>query len=324
MFECYNDTEVASKLSNVFFMFTYLSNNVDHFNYTYPIQKEVRTETLSISSTFFKKYYYKFSQSEYHSDNGLIFEKIKKYIFFEYQGYSVDVNSDGKNIADNSYSYTTFHCHDYVSKYKRICTKIQSVIATVSGIFNVIFVVLKIITFFISSQIMQVDMANTLMFGERKDKELREISTIQNSSSFNMKNSINTPMNTPISTDQVMSNNYFKKKGTITTKEEITNTQGNTYLNTSGNSPNIRKKKAPHLIVDWYQYILPFSCYKSEDFDKLRRFTDIIYYFLSVEQLLPSIEKNTDTGGRNIFAVKEHLFLKNKRLKSKAKGDSDY
>ena len=37
MFECYNDTEVASKLSNVFFMFTYLSNNVDHFNYTYPI-----------------------------------------------------------------------------------------------------------------------------------------------------------------------------------------------------------------------------------------------------------------------------------------------
>ena len=147
MFQCYSDTEVAAKLSNMFFMFTYLSNNVDHFNYTAPIQKELRTETLSISTTLLKKYYYKFSQSEYHSDNGLIFEKIKKYIFFEYQGYTVDVNSDGQNIAENSYSYTTFHCHDYVSKYKRICTKIQSVIATVSGIFNVIFIVLKIITF---------------------------------------------------------------------------------------------------------------------------------------------------------------------------------
>ena len=322
MFQCYSDAEVKSKLSNAFFMFTYLSNNVDHFNYTDPIQKEVRSETLSISSTLFKKYYYKFSQSEYHSDNGLIFEKIKKYIFFEYQRYNVDVNSDGQNIADGSYSYTTFHCHDYVSKYKRICTKFQAMLATISGIFNVIFVVLKIITFFISSQIMQVDMANTLILGERKDKELREVSTIQNSSSINMKNSINTPMNTPISTDQVISNNYFKSRPQTLPKGELI-TQGNTYLDTSSNSPPIRKK-SPYLIVEWYQYILPFSCYKKEEFNKLRRFTDIIYYFLSVEQILPSIEKNTDTGGKNIFAVKDHLFLKNKRLKSKAKLDSDY
>ena len=324
MFHCYSDTEAGAKLSNVFFMFTYLSNNVDHFNYTDPIQKEVRTETLSISSTLFKKYYYRFSRSEYHSDNGLIFEKIKKYIFFEYQGYNVDVNSDGQNIAEGSYSFTTFHCHDYVSKYKRICTKIQAMIATISGIFNVIFVVLKIITFFISSQILQVDMANTLIFGERKDKELRDIYAIQNSSSFNIKNSINVPMNTPISTEQMMSNNYFKSRpSTLTKGGEVTTTQGNAYLDTSSNSPPIRKK-SPYLIVDWYQYILPFSCYKKEDFNKLRRFTDIIYYFLSVEQILPSIEKNTDTGGRNIFAVKEHLFLKNKRLKSKAKMDTDY
>ena len=40
MFQCYSDTEVAAKLSNMFFMFTYLSNTVDHFNYTEPIQKE--------------------------------------------------------------------------------------------------------------------------------------------------------------------------------------------------------------------------------------------------------------------------------------------
>ena len=167
-------------------------------------------------------------------------------------------------------------------------------------------------------------MANTLIFGERKDKELRDISAIQNASSLNIKNSINVPMNTPISTEQMMSNNYFKSRpSTLTKGGEVTTTQGNAYLDTSSNSPPIRKK-SPYLIVDWYQYILPFSCYKKEDFNKLRRFTDIIYYFLSVEQILPSIEKNTDTGERKIFAVKEHLFLKNKRLKSKAKMDTDY
>ena len=162
------------------------------------------------------------------------------------------------------------------------------------------------------------------MFGDRRDKELREVSTIQNSSSFNMKNSINTPVNTPISTDQVMSNNYFRKRpSTIVTKGDVTNTQGNTFLDTSTNLQSVRKK-APNIIVDWYQYICPLSCYKKEDVVKLRRFNDVIYYFLSVEQLLPSIEKNTDTGGKRFFAVKEHFFLKNKKIQSKGKIDCDY
>ena len=120
------------------------------------------------------------------------------------------------------------------------------------------------------------------------------------------------------------SNNYFKKRpSTIVTKGDVTNTQGNTFLDTSTNLQSL-KKKTPLLIVDWYQYICPLSCYKKGEFNNLRRFTDVIYYFLSVEQLLPSIEKNTDTGGKRFFAIKEHLFLKNKRGQSKVKNDSDY
>ena len=120
-----------------------------------------------------------------------------------------------------------------------------------------------------------------------------------------------------------MSNNYFKKRpSTIVTKGDVTNTQGNTFLDTSTNLQSLKKKTI--LIVDWYQYICPLSCYKKGEFNNLRRFTDVIYYFLSVEQLLPSIEKNTDTGGKRFFAVKEHFFLKNKKIQSKGKIDCDY
>ena len=47
-----------------------------------------------------------------------------------------------------------------------------------------------------------------------------------------------------------MSNNYFKKRpSTIVTKGDVTNTQGNTFLDSSTNLQSL-KKKTPLLIVD--------------------------------------------------------------------------
>ena len=50
MFKCKNETYAQSILSNSFFLFTYLSKNVDHFNYSFPIQNEVRSESFSLST----------------------------------------------------------------------------------------------------------------------------------------------------------------------------------------------------------------------------------------------------------------------------------
>ena len=50
MFKCKNETYAQSILSNFFFLFTYLSKNVDHCNYSFPIQNEVRSESFSLST----------------------------------------------------------------------------------------------------------------------------------------------------------------------------------------------------------------------------------------------------------------------------------
>ena len=50
MFKCKNETYAQSILSNSFFLFPYLSKNVDHFNYSFPIQNEVRSESFSLST----------------------------------------------------------------------------------------------------------------------------------------------------------------------------------------------------------------------------------------------------------------------------------
>ena len=50
MFKCKNETYAQSILSNSFFLLTYLSKNVDHFNYSFPIQNEVRSESFSLST----------------------------------------------------------------------------------------------------------------------------------------------------------------------------------------------------------------------------------------------------------------------------------
>ena len=316
--QCQNETVVNSKLSNGFFIFNYLSNTVDHFNYSYPIQKEVRSESFSISTSLFKKYYYKFSQSQYDSDNGLIFESITPYTFFEYQGYYVDVNFDGNNLSgENSYCFTSFHCHDYVSKYKRICTKVQSVIATISGIINVAFFVLRVLTLMISNKILQIDMVNTLVYDNKTKKE-KELTTLQNSSSLNMKSiSINTPCNTPLESTEKQINNYLKKRNPSLLKTEATTKSSkinNTFLDTVTNSPQNRKIKY-ELKVSWWRYIFPFNCYKGDEFSNIKILTNMIYYYLSIEQILPSIEKNfVSEHNKRFFVWKQQFFVSNIKL----------
>ena len=73
--------------------------------------------------------------------------------------------------GDSSYMFTSFHCHDYISKYKRTYTKVQTLLAAMGSIFNVIFVLLKALTMMIASNILNVHMVNALFFKEQKKEK---------------------------------------------------------------------------------------------------------------------------------------------------------
>ena len=304
-----NETYAQSILSNSFFLLTYLSKNVDHFNYSFPIQNEVRSESFSLSTTLFKKYYYKFSKSEYDSDNGFVFESLKPFTFYEYQGYYSDVSYTGLNMqGDSSYMFTSFHCHDYISKYKRTYTKVQTLLATMGSIFNVIFVLLKALTMMIASNILNVHMVNALFFKEQKKEKDNPLSNNNNNNSsiINMR-SIGSDVRTRPGSSKMLTAKSSRKNmifsdSTIITKPVVNQRRGKFKL-------------------QWVLYALPFTCYKNAKFNYLRELTHYLYYYLSIEQILPSVEKNADDGmvGKS---ERQFLFCKSNVEKSIIKVDN--
>ncbi len=62
-------------------------------------------------------------------------------------------------------------------------------------------------------------------------------------------------------------------------------------------------------ISSFFDYLLPYTCLrKFKQYDLLCTYTDIMYYYLSLEEILPSIEKIS----RIFKEKKDDLFFKSK------------
>ena len=129
--------------------------------------------------------------------------------------------------------------------------------------------------------------------------------------------SINTPCNTPLESTEKQINNYLKKRKPSLLKTEATAKSSKinkTFLDTVTKSPKNRKIKY-ELKVSWWRYIFPFNCYKGDEFSNLKILTNMIYYYLSIEQILPSIEKNfVSENNKRFFVWKQQFFVSNIKL----------
>ena len=123
-------------LDDYFFTMIYLSNIIDHKNYNQPIVKELRSENFFIDSIKIKKkFLYYLTPTVYESDNGLIFNSIKKYFSFKFEYFFLDIINNFQNISQrlingNNYSHIitiSITCNDYPLKISRTYSKLFDV-----------------------------------------------------------------------------------------------------------------------------------------------------------------------------------------------------
>ena len=81
---CKSDDEIEEYLQNTWLSLIYLSQTINHYDYSFPIQNSLRSDAFVIASQHVKRYYHFFSKEKYISDNGLIFGKIQNYDLFQY------------------------------------------------------------------------------------------------------------------------------------------------------------------------------------------------------------------------------------------------
>ena len=145
---CYTDDEIKEKyesgyLSNIFFEFYQENNIIDNDNYTNPLT----TKFIKILYYIDLNYYIKFDSTSnfisYESNDGIIFNDIKKYNGLRYNTFKYDINTRQEiydkesEIISIGYTIDT----DYVLYFKRTYVKLPTVIVEIYGIVKIFFTI---------------------------------------------------------------------------------------------------------------------------------------------------------------------------------------
>ena len=281
---CANEKELYDFFSkDIFLSIYFIKEAPNHFNISNPVIKQLRTDYFSISLKLRKLYMFNFLISDYLSDTGLIFPKIKKYSFGEIHNLYTDLLGDENpnSILGVIFTYVE-HQIEYIRKYD----KIQDMCSSLGGILTFIFEIFQYITCFISRKTFISDITNNLLNITSKSnnkiiiqtrKNINMKSLYLNKFDFSSKNIININKDESLDNKEINRlnsyNYYLKIKNKINTHSKIIN---------KGKNKNF----------SFFHYFIPIILIK-----KMNKYSYLIHIFeifnslMSVENIIPIIEK---------------------------------
>ena len=304
---CASEDELNQFYKNSYLSILYLSETLNHYDTKNPIRKTFRSEVFMVVSHSVKRYYYYFAPGEYFSDNGYLFLESKKYFFFEYTKTDLDF----VEVEDQSYySNATiievaFSSMDLFVSYSRKYEKIQDCFGSIAGWIRIIYTIAKGISDFFSNKIFLLKVVNnifipnnkfnnnqkTSFFNSNFKNEFDNIDIKRNNSHIgNNESSKNKIISSPISNKRLFSSNEGYKNNT-NINNIVSSLQNNTpeTLNLNNN-----KKK---FSFNCFQYFLPvFILKKEEKFRNLFFYENFIYKNISIEVIIPLIERMSRTN----------------------------
>jgi len=305
--------ELTKILYNSYLSMNYLYDTINHYNYSSPFNKIFRNEVFQISPIVFKKFIYYFSSMKYISDNGILFIKEKKYKSFTFDHLYLDFvgrnNSDSTTIYDNKkfskIIQISLSCADYSIVYNRNYLKITEIFSNIGGLIDFIFIVCNAITIYFSRKSLIADISNNLVFnGDNKNENERKISKFvifNDSSKINFGNTSNKELiysenrkfNINVNDIKHIPNNeqIINNKKQVITKHDLLNNNNSFYIKYLKNS-NLKNLHSQKLKISFLDYFLPYFILKKyKNYELLCVYHNIMHSYLSLEQLLPSIER---------------------------------
>ena len=305
--------ELTKILYNSYISMNYLYDTINHYNYSSPFNKIFRNEVFQISPIVFKKFIYYFSSMKYISDNGILFIKEKKYKSFTFDHLYLDFV--GRNNTDSTTTYDnkkfskiiqiSLSCADYSIVYNRNYLKITEIFSNIGGLIDFIFIVCNAITIYFSRKSLIADISNNLVFnGDNKNENERKISKFvifNDSSKINFGNTSNKELiysenrkfNINVNDIKHIPNNeqIINNKKQVITKHDLLNNNNSFYIKYLKNS-NLKNLHSQKLKISFLDYFLPYFILKKyKNYELLCVYHNIMHSYLSLEQLLPSIER---------------------------------
>lgn len=174
-----NDADVNNKLlSNVYLQLHFLDNEINPYSPD-PSQLVIKSETLSISSTMYKKYIHYFKKVTYDTDNGYVFQEHQIKEFFQLD--SIEFNADLKTTGTwpGTFSDISMRLSPKTDEYKRGYTKIQNVVANIGGVIKFVLFLTSILTRFITQKIFFKNVGNELFYFKEDENNIENNRVIE-------------------------------------------------------------------------------------------------------------------------------------------------
>ena len=273
-------------LNNKFFSLIYLSEAIDNDEKNNPIIKKFRIENFQITLDSYKKFFYSFSPLIYFSKEGFFVHIKKKYKSFLYNQIQLDFLNDndidyGSDDKSLNLIKIIFTSTDYLNEVTRKYLNFYEMCSKIGGIFEFFIGIFNFIAQYFSRKSLVVDFVNKLIFSNNNNRN-----NIHSSYFFNKNNKKNSKI---IKTECRSKNS----------KMIYINSQNERLNNTQLPIKKINcvfkykfKLDGQKYQISLLNYLLPFFYLKKKKkYRMLYMYSNIIDTFLSLEEILPIIER---------------------------------
>ena len=305
---CKSNIGFDKYIQNKSIVIMYLSDNINNEKINTPIFKKYISESFPITNSILKRINLIFSPSIYYSDSNLIFNKYKKFNFYENKYIEIDF-IDNNNNNENNIIEILFTTNSKLTKYYKNYNKFSNALGIIGGYINIIFIVFQRITCYFARKSLIIDITKTLVCNKCKQTcELlcnRKVnqSISKNYSNFNLMEQINNNRIIFKNQNYNYNNNNNDSKKMNESQKNISKIEENSKYNMlrpeeiSNNQlkeffQNKEKREKQRYQFSWIDYFIP-QCFikKFRQYSLLYIYTEIFYSYLSIEQIIPVIER---------------------------------
>ena len=320
--KCKSEKEINEKIHNHYLFFYYISHKVNHLNVSSPIQTLLKYEQFLISQNYIKYFNYRILPSIYTTMNNFIFSRTNEYNFYEFDGIDFDFLENNDN-SSNQILNVFFTSNNQINHYYRSYIQLKDLIAKMGGIIDIIFIFFQVVTNYLSKKSLHIELINNLINNDCKEfcrnfgnKKIDYSYTEFNNSNFifsnknfefksftvknkikekkdkknnNNKNSnlINNNNSNLINNNNINNNNLSVELNNLKENKIISNKSLKNYL-----EKNRLKKPKQKLKLNLFEYVLPLVYFKkNNEFDLMILFIEIFHNLLSIENIIPMIER---------------------------------
>ncbi len=169
---CKSSEEIDKILTSTYLGLRIPSHQIDNYKSDKPYSLDITSLSLPITSKMIKSYHLKFDHVSYETDNGLLFSHMKKYDFYTFERYNLDIDLGmeddrrGGGVIGSIYFENT----KGINRYNKIYMKIQRLFSEFGGITNSLVFIYKIFVFIFSRKRKSLMLVNSLIDFESENK----------------------------------------------------------------------------------------------------------------------------------------------------------